>query len=260
LNLYGFAENQSINEIDKLGQHICIQADKGEYLFTLDDGTNVVTTITAKEAYRLQYQWFEPEADNYHRLIAVSKDFQESNAVKHVTWDSIATFSLISRFSVQYRQGGAGDWKKLPQGGDGYLLVDVEGAPYWADAIGQIPFAVDTTKKKLLEKFEKEHKKFGNGDYGVTASWPGASWINAGVFREVIATAIDHASGNLVPGNTKVEGNNYDIYMVSRGIKWALKKHKLNYQWGRFYDTYSIIEQPTPSPKELSNPVGKTYP
>ena len=39
-----------------------------------------------------------------------------------------------------------GDWKKSSKGADGYLLVTVGEKSYWADAIGQIPFAVDTMR------------------------------------------------------------------------------------------------------------------
>lgn len=44
---------------------------------------------------------------------------------------------------LSYRTGGSGDWKAESNPGNGYLMVEVEGVPYWADAIGQIPFTLN---------------------------------------------------------------------------------------------------------------------
>ena len=47
-------------------------------------------------------------------------------------------------------------------GADKYLLVIVGNKPYRADAIGQIPFAVDTMRL-YLEKYEGDVSIQGNG-------------------------------------------------------------------------------------------------
>ena len=50
---------------------------------------------------------------------------------------------------LSYRTGGSGDWKAEGNPGNGYLMVEVEGVPYWADAIGQIPFTLNEYRNVL---------------------------------------------------------------------------------------------------------------
>ena len=133
-----------------------ITRENGFPLFALRPAANdkPFRVLTAKQLYSEGLQWFEPLADNYRVLIRVhpnsatsgSESFQ---AYKHFTWKNIIEFSLIDRWSISYAKGLAGDWKASSKGGAGYLLVSIEGTPYWSDAIGQIPFAVDTFKDQF---------------------------------------------------------------------------------------------------------------
>ncbi|ELT5465426.1 hypothetical protein R9R78_001924 [Campylobacter coli] len=113
-----------------------------------------------EELYRIKgIQWFESGADNYHKLIDVNPDLQDKTKCKglgvlYFTWGNIVEFAealyqpsktiydLITNFS-KYFSGRSGDWKQSPKGARGYVLVSMEGIPYWADAVGQIPFAIN---------------------------------------------------------------------------------------------------------------------
>ena len=112
-------------------------------------------------------QWFEPLADKYRRLVWVNPrcleiGTEEYGAYKHFTWQDIIDFALINRPSNAYEKYASGDWKFVADGADKYLLVIVGNKPYWADAIGQIPFAVDTMRL-YLEKYEGDVSNQGNG-------------------------------------------------------------------------------------------------
>ena len=112
-------------------------------------------------------QWFEPLADKYRRLIWINPrcletGTEEYEACKHFTWQDIIDFALINRPSIAYAKYASGDWKFVADGADKYLLVMVGNKPYWADAIGQIPFAVDTMRL-YLEKYEGDVTIQGNG-------------------------------------------------------------------------------------------------
>lgn len=105
----------------------------------------LIKIITAQNLYDdYQYQWFEPLADNYREIIFLNKEDYIKDAYKIFLWSDIVNFSLIDRPSYSFYKNMEGDWKQNPRGGAGYLLVLVSGTPYWADAIGQIPFAIDT--------------------------------------------------------------------------------------------------------------------
>lgn len=41
---------------------------------------------------------------------------------------------------------GKGDWKRSPEGANDYLLSTIDGELYWSDAVGQIPFAINSVK------------------------------------------------------------------------------------------------------------------
>lgn len=82
--------------------------------------------------------------------------------LKHFSWSDIASFAEVDRWMISYRQGGSGDWKAASSGGDGFLMVTVDGKPYWADAIGQIPFAVN--------KFADEFKANGSAEKALIAT------------------------------------------------------------------------------------------
>jgi LysM repeat protein len=165
--------------------------------------------FTAKQmyAYETGFQWFEPLADHYRELIWVhpgteTKSSPAYQAYKHFTWKDIVDFSNVDRWSISYGRKNEGDWKhNKKDGADGFLLVSLEGYPYWADAIGQIPFAVDTYKSNLEELGDKDK-----------------------AILQTVKTGIKHGDGSIF-FTTKDPTNNYDNFMVLRGALWAANNH-----------------------------------
>jgi hypothetical protein len=176
----------------------------GTVLFALKAASAAenLTAVTADDLYRRKIQWFEPLADNYRELIWVSPDVavkgsKAAGAFKSFSWSEIVEFSVVDRMSLSFSSRLSGDWKASAQGGSGYLMVVVDGRPYWADAIGQIPFAVDTYRMYL----EKE----GLADNAI---------------HSTVRAGMAYGDGNpLVP--VKDMTNEYDNYMVLRGALWA---------------------------------------
>jgi hypothetical protein len=96
-----------------------------------------------------------------------------------------------------YRPGGSGDWKASKEGGDGFLLVTVDGMPYWGDAVGQIPFAAD----KVTDLIED-----------------GTSMTYA--IKNTIQTGQKYGDGKIIGGKSDYS-NSYDNYMILRGAMWG---------------------------------------
>ncbi|MGB3314304.1 MAG: RHS repeat-associated core domain-containing protein [Albidovulum sp.] len=143
-NRYAYSFNDPVNGKDT-GGNVTTVTDKGDNdLFSLNDGKEEETRITSQEAYDAGIHWMEEDADNFMELLDISPSFASHPGVKHFTWGDIASFAEIDRTAIIFRSGMAGDWKASPDGADGYRLSDVEGTPYWSDALGQIPFAADT--------------------------------------------------------------------------------------------------------------------
>lgn len=164
--------------------------------------------ITAEQLYKEKIQWFEPLADSYRELIWINPTSSVVGsdsyvAYKHYSWADIINFSIIERWSVQFRPGGDGDWKQHPKGGDKYLLVNIEGHPFWADGVGQIPFAVNTYKKFVRASGDKDRATLETVDTG----------MDAGDGIPYIGTA-DYT-------------NSYDNFMVLRGSLWASENHQI---------------------------------
>jgi LysM repeat protein len=163
--------------------------------------------FTAKQIYSKGAQWFEPLADNYRELIWVhpkteTKSSSAYAAYKHFTWKEIIDFALVDRWPISFASRNKGDWKhNKKEGAGGYLLACVEGTPYWADAIGQIPFAVDTFKSEL--------ESTGDRDKSII---------------QTIKTGIDFGDGSLFFAKKDVS-NSYDNFMVLRGALWASANH-----------------------------------
>nr|WP_294860817.1 RHS repeat-associated core domain-containing protein [uncultured Fluviicola sp.] len=175
----------------------------GEELFTLDDGKTEKTKITAKALYKKGVQWFEPLANNYMALKSKSSTIGSTAALKHFSWGDITSFASEDLYLWQYQQGYAGDWKKSEDGADGDFIVTVGGDPYWADAVGQIPFAIDAYTDFLVSG-----KDFEKAVYST------------------VYTGEKYGSGELV-GGTADFSNSYDNYMILRGALWAAHNHKL---------------------------------
>jgi hypothetical protein len=182
----------------------------GAPLFALEpiNATENLRTVTAEQLYRRKIQWFEPSADNYRKLIWINPDVDISGsdsarAFKHFQWSEIIDFSIIDRLSISFSSRLSGDWKASDRGGSGYLLVLVDGEPYWADAIGQIPFAVDTFRGAL--------EKSGDPESAIA---------------KTVDTGIAYGDGNpLIPSADLT--NEYDNYMVLRGALWASENFQL---------------------------------
>ena len=188
------------------GDTLNVVNSQGHYLFILDDSQTKHSKITAKDLYKKGIQWFESSADNYMPLLLVNSNIRESDSYKHFTWNDIISFAEIDRTMLSYRSGGSGDWKANGKPGGGYLMVEVEGIPYWTDAIGQIPFALNEYRNI-----------FGRSKNSEIAA------------RETIEIGKQFGNGSLLnlvfpsPDNS----NGYDNAMIQRAINWAKKRYKL---------------------------------
>lgn len=185
-----------------------ITRSTGEILFALKINREVgeqFEILTAQQLYDdYAWQWFEPLADNYHELIYLNEGPETHTAYKHFSWQDIVDFSSIDRLSVSYYQNLPGDWKTVKMGGDGYLMVMIEGSPYWTDAVGQVPFAVDTYRSTHDIKY-------------------------------VVSTGMTWGKGTVSGPADKTNG--YDNFMVLRGALFASKKY--TYKYGSSYGGYS---------------------
>lgn len=177
----------------KVPNIMIITRKNADVLFVLKGGGNdSFKIITAQKLYDdYQYQWFEPLADNYREMILLNKEDYIKDAYKIFSWSDIVNFSLIDRPSYSFYKNMEGDWKQSPQGGAGYLLVLVSDIPYWTDAIGQIPFAIDT--------FRDTHS-----------------------INKTVEIGISWGTGTLT-GSADCS-NEYDNYFVLRGAIYASKR------------------------------------
>lgn len=196
-----------------LPQVVIVTRKNGIPLFALEpnkNDKNQFQIVTAQQLYGKAIQWFEPFADNYHELIWMNQDTflissEAHEAYKHFTWKNIIDFSLVDRLSISYRSKGSGDWKQSSKGAAGYLLIMVNNKPYWADAIGQIPYAVDTMKSYILKY---------KGDYDKA-------------IKKTIITGIEFGNGGVLSREADYS-NSYDNYLVLRGCLWSTKKFSYN--------------------------------
>lgn len=200
-------------------------------------------SITADLLYDKKIQWFDPAADNYRKLLWVHPDAttvgaEPAQAFKHFQWSDIIDFSIVDRLSLSFSSRLSGDWKASYLGGDGYLMVLVDGEPYWTDAIGQIPFAVDTYRDYL--------EKSGDVDKAIA---------------ETVNTGIAYGDGNPLMPRADMT-NEYDNYMILRGALWAAENFKLSKQkrtiegniGGRTYEPTVTVYEPS-SDQRLKYPV-----
>ncbi|TQR55830.1 hypothetical protein DMC01_09595 [Campylobacter troglodytis] len=154
-------------------------------------------------------------------------------------------FAEIQRNDSDFLSGGSGDWKVSQNGAKGYILVSMEGIPYWADAVGQIPFALHSYKNFLTQcelsadKVEKSAIYWGN----VFAS---------GAILEALKNF-------LLSAFVDINDNSYDNAMIKRGIKFAHTKykrtkhniHSTKAQWLDFGKVYECKWQDTKSDPQL---------
>lgn len=190
---------------------IIVTRKNGVPLFALESTENdlkEIQVLTAQQLYGKAIQWFEPLADNYRKLLwknekTLVPNSQVFDAYKHFTWNQIINFSLINRWSIDFRSGGSGDWKKVESGANGYLIVTVNGKPYWADAIGQIPFSIDTMRNYIMKY---------NGDY-------------TKAIKQTINDGMEYGNGSIIFKEID-KSNTYDNYLILRGCLWSKSKFK----------------------------------
>lgn len=164
--------------------------------------------INAEKLYAEKIQWFEPLADHYRELIwqhpeSSTPGSEAYTAYKHFTWQQIIDFSVVDRWSISFSKGLPGDWKANSDGGAGFLMVMVDKLPFWTDAVGQIPFAVDTFRKSLEELR-----------------------VSPEAIRKTVRTGMEYGDGNPFAPNSDPT-NEYDNYMVLRGSLWASENFQL---------------------------------
>jgi hypothetical protein len=185
------------------GQKVELKSKDGTFLFAL--GTQNSTTVLefiAQDFYdNHRIQWVEPEADNYLPLVDKNPQIGSLPHFKHFSWQDIANFAMVDRLPISYASGWNGDWKAVSDGADGFLLVTVDKTPYWADGVGQIPFAVGTFKHYLKKGYNE-----------------------ADSIKYTLLEAQKHATGNIIP-TAPVIVNEYDDYFVLRGAIWASRKY-----------------------------------
>ncbi|WP_271785208.1 DUF4280 domain-containing protein [Aquimarina algiphila] len=184
---------------------INVTTSSGKFLFSLKSNeTHKAQTITAKKLYNKKIQWFCPQADNYLKLIKANDQLPTFNELKHFTWKEIVKFSEIERWNFNYRSGGSGDWKLSAKGADGYILVEINGFPYWADAIGQIPFSIDVFTDYLEDGYTKEQ-----------------------AIKKTILTGQKYGDGKIFGGKSDFS-NEYDNHIILRSCLWAKKRYSVS--------------------------------
>lgn len=196
------------NEIIEVPQILVITRTKGIPLFALKPDKNdekQFAILSAKQLYNnFAYQWFEPLADNYRKLIWINAESFNQNsaaysAYKHFSWKDIIKFALTDRNMSEYAPKKSGDWKYVKNGAAEYLLVMVNNKPYWSDAIGQIPFSVNCMRKYI--------KKY-DGNYSTA-------------IKKTINRGMEFGGGYpWLPDKS----NSYDNYIILRGCLWSRNK------------------------------------
>ncbi|MDY4399903.1 hypothetical protein [Helicobacter bilis] len=120
----------------------------------------------------------------------------EKNGDLH--WYDLLFMTSMSN-KLNYARNMPYDWKQVSNGARGYLLVSMEGVPYWADAVGQIPFAIDV--------YRAFYRQYGN----VQKARNGAIKLGY-LFADGTPMNADNS-------------NSYDNAMILRGVNWAEKRY-----------------------------------
>lgn len=232
LSSYAYCANYPTNAIDLNGDTIKVFSKKNEFLFALDNGQKKIISMSAKQLYDNGIQWFSPTADNYMRLLYMAKSIINNKDIKHFTWNDIVQFGEMDRSLLSYRAGGSGDWKAEGKPGDGYLLVTVNYMPYWADAIGQIPFAIACYRSSL--KYLSNSRSAEIETYRI-----GQKFGTGNILKSIFSS----------PDTS----NSYDNEMIRRAIRWAKERYIIvgKDPWNRT----GIIKTTNHSPYLLSKPI-----
>lgn len=191
-------------EEEKEENEIKIFNSNGDYLFSIEKKDGKESKFNAKELYYNAggIQWFESGAKNYHKLLDVNPDLKDKEKCKklgvlYFTWRDIVEFAEVDRMSISYGKWGSGNWKKVEA--KGYILVSMEGIPYWADAVGQIPYAIDVYRAFYRQYGDTQKARNGT-----------------------IKLSYRFADGTL---NNPDSSNSCDNAMILRGINWAEKRY-----------------------------------
>ena len=200
---YNYCGANPIGRIDLNGDTLSVVNKTGGFLFSLDDGTFLKSEIKASDLYKRGTQWFESTAENYMPLLSVNANIRKSESFKHFTWQDIIDFAEIDRSMLSYRSHGSGDWKAEGKPANGYLLVEIEDIPYWADAIGQIPFALNDYRNYYKNSFDSEFA-------ARSTIADGAQFANGSLWN-LIFPSYDYS-------------NTYDNAMIKRAVDWT--KHR----------------------------------
>lgn len=117
-------------------------------------------------------QWFSKKAVNYYELIKTSdldnkEECEKTFKIHYDTWKEFGEFieslrptqentknaASFALYATRYKSGGEGDWKSKKvwvtneQGkkveATKVFLTSMEGTPFWTDALGQLPFAIN---------------------------------------------------------------------------------------------------------------------
>lgn len=152
--------------------------------------------------------------------------------LKHFTWDDVVRFGEVDRLMIAYRNNGAGDWKAAGKPGDGYLMVTLNGYPYWTDAIGQVPFTLNQYRNSL--------KFFGSHELAA---------------KETLRIGMIFGDGSIFSGlfGKSDSSNSYDNEMIKSAINWASNRYTIigTNKWNQ----NSIISTTNHSPSILSKPL-----
>lgn len=242
---------------------------EGIYLFSIERKDRTETKLSTEELYGISgIQWFESGAENYHKLIDVNPDLKDKEkceglGVLYFTWREVVEFAdsmapnidfsdknkdeKLINYATIYFGGKKGDWKKAENGAKGYRLVSMEGIPYWADAVGQLPYAINIYRGFLQLTHNKAKAKnatinmgyaFHRGrEEGITIAY-NKQWISREIgflteeipaFLGVKDIANIYFLDNVYDYDEDIikefEPNSYDNKMILRGINYGINPY-----------------------------------
>ncbi|HEY4206027.1 MAG TPA: RHS repeat-associated core domain-containing protein, partial [Puia sp.] len=223
-----FSEDFDMFDGGEAWNDIVLQDKAGNVLFVLKDNKNpcILQWEGTADLYKQAIQWFEPLADNYMPVAWLNPEIGKISTLKHFSWDDVAKFAEVNRSMWNYKQGWSGDWKKVQA--DGYYMSTIDGYPYWSDAIGQIPFAVDY----FTDVFK------GNSNDAIA---------------ETIEKGRAHGDGGAIFA-TAENGNIYDIYFVLRGALYASHRYTVTLEKTLLGPSWVLHPQPY-APSNMGSPI-----
>ncbi len=254
LSGYVSMANNPLRYNDPLGDTIRWLDRSGNILMLLDDGKQaMVDRRTVRESdnealgvFDLGIQRFEPEADNYMKPLWINPDIANFSGIKHFSWDDIVDYADRHQSLWGYAWNGAwNDWKSHVEGAANHFLVTVGGQPYWADAIGQIPYAINQTRSNLLNGFSMERavratvaagRRYGGGLFG--ASDNSSSYDNFMILRGALF-AVERFSVEKTPVTRVMEHgitiNTFDFRVKAKSINTSILRYSIDHKTATKY-------------------------